>query len=64
MQQLRAAFFIITPTGKQSKCPSKDEWVKSCGMSIHTMEKYYAKQQQTSFYMDIDNISKLQKVAK
>ena len=35
------ALFIIAKTGKQSKCPSTDEWIKKMWY-IYTMEYYSA----------------------
>ena len=36
-----AALFTIARTGKQAKCPSKDEWIKEI-WHIYTMEYYSA----------------------
>ena len=34
-----AALFIISRTGKQSRCPSRDEWIKNLWY-LYTMEYY------------------------
>ena len=36
-----AALFTIAKTGKQTKCPSRDEWIKKMWY-IYTMEYYSA----------------------
>ena len=50
--------FIIAKIGKQPKCPSKDEWIKTV---IHTMECYSVMKKNeifpfTSTLMDSENI--------
>ena len=57
------ALFIIAKTGKQSKCPSTDEWIKKMWY-IYTMEYYSAiknneKMPFAATWMDIEIITLL-----
>ena len=48
-----ATLFTIARTWKQPRCPSADEWIKSCA-SIYTMEYYSAIKKRTFESVQVD----------